>query len=192
MVTEAPQPHRQKGWWYRRVAREADRNMLGTGERIGNIVGIFFVLLFFVILIDIQTSGAGFFTEKFGPLEQLLLYGSLLYGIFPALLRAFTANRNLGRLADVIGSVLFVIATTYLLAVFPFDVPSLLDYLLGPVSGAFLWITNDLVKDIMLLSIIISVVSLAYNLVQYLAVREELRWRRLRGAAFPATGDNRP
>ncbi len=183
MVTEAPSPPLPLGWWHRAVAREADRNSIGTGERIGNIIGIFFILLFFLILLDIQFSGAGFFTDGFGPLEMALLYGSLLYGVFPSLLRAFTANRNLGRLADIIGSVIFVVAASYLLAVFPFDVPSLLDYLFGSASEAFFWVTNELMRTVLLLAIIVSVISAAYNVVLYLAVRDALSGRRVEGTA---------
>lgn len=183
MVTQAPPPPQPLGWWHRTVAREAARNRIGTGERIGNIVGIFFILLFFLILIDIQISGAGFFTDGFGPLEQVLLYGSLLYGIFPSLLRAFTANRNLGRLADIIGSVIFIIAASYLLLVFPFDVPSLLDYLFGSASEAFFWVTNELVKVVLLLAILVSVISTAYNVVLYLAVRDALMGRQAEATA---------
>jgi hypothetical protein len=178
MATEAPQPH-PIGWWHRTIAREADRNRIGTGERIGNLIGIFFILLFFTVLIDVQVSEVGFFTGEFGPLEQLLLYGSLLYGIFPALLKAFTANRNLGRLAEIIGSIIFVIAAGYLLAVFPFDVPSLMDYLFGPAGGAFFWITNDLAKMVILFAIVVTMISLAYSVIVYLAVRNELSERRI-------------
>jgi hypothetical protein len=186
MVTQTPPP--PLGWWHRTVAREADRNRLGTAERIGNVIGIFFVLLFFIILIDIQVSGSGFFTDAFGPLEQVLLYGSLLYGVFPSLVRAFTSDRNLGRLADIIGSVIFVAAASYLLWVFPFDVPSLLDYLLGPASEAFPWITNELARAVLLLGIVISIISAAYNVVLYLAVRDELKGRTQGTAPRPGAG----
>lgn len=187
METAVPQPQ-PVGWWRRTVAREADRNRLGLGERIGNIIAIFFILLFFLILIDIQVSGAGFFTSAFGPLEQLLFYGSLLYGVFPSLLRMFTANRNLGRLADIIGSVIFIAAASYLLLVFPFDVPSLMDYVFGSASSAFFWVTNGLAKALMLLAIVVSVLSMAYNVVLYLGVREELRWRTLGAASVQNPG----
>jgi hypothetical protein len=185
MVTEVS-PALPSGWWRRTVAREADRNRLGLGERIGNIIGIFFILLFFLILIDIQLSGVGFFTDQFGPLGLVLFYGSLLYGIFPALLRAFTANRNLGRLADLVGSLIFVVAAIYLVVVFPFDVPSLLDYVFGPAGDAFSWITNELVRMVLLFALLVTVVSASYNAALYLSVRNELK-RRQASAPGPGT-----
>ena len=67
-------PAQPTGWWRRTVGRETGRNTIGLGERIGNIIGIFFVLLFFLVLIDVQVSGVGFFTDKSGPEAQFLLY----------------------------------------------------------------------------------------------------------------------
>jgi hypothetical protein len=175
MVAEASPSDHVQGWWHRTVVREAGRNTIKMGERIGNIIGIFFILLFFLILIDVQVSGIGFFTSKFGPLEQFLFYGPLLYSIFPSLLRVFTANKNLARLADIIGSVFFIIAAIELLYVFPFDFPSLVDYLFGPASDALFWVTNDLARVVIEIGILVSVVSAAYNVMLYFSVREELR-----------------
>lgn len=187
MVTEVPQDRPSMGWWHSMVAREADRNKVMMGERIGNIIGIFFILLFFLILVDVQVSGVGFFTNRFGPLEEVLFYGPLLYGIFPSLLRAFTANKNLGRLADLIGSTFFVVAAIELLYVFPFDFPSLVVYLFGPASGALSWVTNDLARVVIGIGALISAVSVGYNAAKCLAVRKELRarqavnWKRAQG-----------
>jgi hypothetical protein len=184
-------PGQPTGWWRRTVAREARRNSIGLGERIGNIIGVFFVLLFFLVLIDVQVSGVGFFTDGFGPEAQFLLYGSLLYGIFPALLRAFTADRNLGRLADIAGSVFTIAAGAYLYLVFPFDVPSLITYIFGPAGDVFSWVTNDLMKTVLLFAVAVSAISAAYNVVLYLSVREELRGRREAGAGTSSFGPGR-
>ncbi|MBI0582958.1 MAG: hypothetical protein ISF22_01890 [Methanomassiliicoccus sp.] len=178
-MTAEPVPTSPPGsWWQRTVFQEAGRERLGMGERIGSVIGIVFILFIFAVLIDIQMSGVGFFTDEFGPLEQVALYGSLLYGIFPGLIRAITASRNLGRLADIIGSVIFIIAASYLLVVYPFDVTKLVNYLTGPLSGVFFWLTNELARFIMQFAIVVSVFSAIYNTIMYLAVREELRGRR--------------
>lgn len=182
MATEVSQPGHPMDWWHRTVVREADRNTIRTGERIGNIVAIFFIVLLFLILVSVQAGGVGFFTDAFGPLEQVLFYGSLLYGIFPSLVRTFTANKNLGRLADIGGSVLFIVAALWLLYVFPFDLPALVDYLLGPFSSAFVWATNDLARLVLEVGLFISVISVVYNAALYLSVRGELRDRKAAGA----------
>lgn len=185
MVTETSPADPVQSWWHRTVFREADHNKIKMGERIGNIIGIFFILLFFLILIDVQVSGIGFFTSKFGPLEQFLFYGPLLYSIFPSLLRVFTANKNLARLADIIGSAFFIVAAIELLYVFPFDFPSLVDYLFGPVSGALFWVTNDLARVVIEIGILVSAVSAAYNIVLYFSVRQEMRARASGAAGAP-------
>lgn len=162
--------------------READRERVGMGERIGGAIGAIFIVIIFVLLIDIQNQEVGFFTAEFGPLEQVLFYGSLLYGLFPNLLRLITGSRNLGRLADAIGSVIFVIAGSYLLIIFPFDFPALVQYLFGSASSAFSWITNDLVKLVWMIGIVISALSAAYNIPLFVSVHRELRSRRYAAA----------
>jgi hypothetical protein len=170
------------GWWRKRVFREADRERVGMGERIGGAIGAFFIVLVFVLLIDIQNQDVGFFTAEFGPLEQALFYGSLLYGLFPNLLRLITGSRNLSRLADAVGSIIFVIAGSYLLIVFPFDFPALVQYLFGSASSAFSWITNDLVQVVWMIGIVISALSAAYNIPLFVSVHRELRSRRYAAA----------
>jgi hypothetical protein len=146
------------------------------GERIGNIIAMFFIVFIALIFINIQLQGQGFFTADFGPLEQLLFYGSLLFGVIPAFIRAATGRRNLGRLADLFGSVVFIVAASYLLVTFPFDFSSLLSLLPFAVSTNASWL-NDLFRALFELAIFISAITLVYNAILYIAVRKELRAR---------------
>lgn len=170
------------------MLREANRERLGLGERLGNIIALFFILLVFIILIDIQMSDVGFFTTEFGPLEELVFYGSFLYGVFPCLIKLFTGSRNLGRLTDVIGSIIFVGAGTYLLSVFPFDFTTLPEYLFGAASGALFWLTNELVMALWGLAIVISAISAVYNAILFAGVSRELARRRNAPEPTPLMG----
>jgi hypothetical protein len=183
MVQETPLPYSQPSWWHRKVVKEADRDPLRMGERIGNIIAMFFIVFFVLVLIDIQITNYGFFTTKFGPFEQLLFYGSLLFGLIPSFLRAATGRRNLGRLADLFGSVVFVVVAIYLLMTFPFDFTRLVDLLPSAVRSSFDWFTNDLVRLLWELAIVVSVISLVYNAILYVSVRKELRARGSRSVA---------
>jgi flagellar biosynthesis protein FlhB len=171
-------PYPPQDWWHRKVVKEADHDILKMGERIGNIIAMFFIVFVVLIFINIQVQGYGFFTTKFGPVEQLVFYGSLLFGGIPSFIRAATGRRNLGRLVDLVGSVLFIVAAIYLLAVFPFDFTHLLDFLPSSVRPEFSWFNNDLFRLLFELAIVISVISLVYNAILYLSVRRELRTRR--------------
>jgi hypothetical protein len=178
MAQETITSYSRPSWWHRKVVKDADRDRLRLGERIGNIIAMFFIVLFVVILINIQVQDYGFFTTKFGPLEELLFYGSLLFGLIPSFIRAATGRRNLGRLADLFGSALFIGVAVYLLMTFPFDFTRLLDLLPSTIRPGFSWFTNDLVRLLLELAIVVSVISLAYNAILYVSVRKELRTRR--------------
>lgn len=169
------------GWWNNIVKKEADRDRLGTGERLANMIGIFFIIVVAIIFLDVQTGGHGFFTDSFGPLEQLAFYGSLFYGIVPILVRALIGRRNLARLADAIGSVVFVLSWSYLLTVFPFDFSALWDYLPTALGAALSWVSDDMIRLLLVVGIIISVFTAVYNLFLYWEVRHELRGRSREG-----------
>lgn len=178
-MVQEPRPMPSPGNWWRRIAvKEADRDRIGTGERIGSLIGIIFIIIVAFIFLDVQGRDDVFFTDAFGPVEQVAFYGSLLYGIVPGLIRAIIGQRNLGRLADVIGSLVFALAWMYLLTVFPFDFSQLWDYLPEPLGSALSWVSDDLIKLVMAVGIIISIISAVYNLALYLEVRRELRRRR--------------
>lgn len=182
MAQETVTAYPRTSWWHRKVVKEADHDLLRMGERIGNIIAMFFIVLVVLIFINIQIQGQGFFTASFGPLEQLLFYGSLLFGVIPSFIRAATGGRNLGRLVDLFGSVVFIVAASYLLVTFPFDFASLLSLLPFTVSMDASWL-NGLFRLLFELSIAITAISLAYNTVLYISVRKELRARRAGVAA---------
>ncbi len=182
MAQETVTPYPRTSWWHRKVVKEADRDPLRMGERIGNVIAMFFIVLVALIFIDIQVQGQGFFTADFGPLAQLLFYGSLLFGLIPSFIRAASGRRNLGRLADLFGSVVFIVAVSYLLVTFPFDFASLLSLLPSTMSIDASWL-NNLFRALFELSIVISAITLVYNAILYISVRKELRVRRAGVAA---------
>lgn len=177
MTQETVPAYTPMSWWQRHVSREANRDLLKLGERIGNVVAIAFIVIFAVILIDFQVSNNGFFTASFGPVEQFLFYGSLLYGIIPSLVRAATGRRNLGRFADLFGSLFSIIALSYFLVTFPFDFTALLNYLPANIRPSFDWFTNDLVKLLFMLGIVVTAITMVYNAILFVFVRQELKVR---------------
>ncbi len=123
-----------------------------------DVVGVLLVLFF----IAHQMSSTGFFTEKFGPLEMFLLYGSLFYWIFTCaiLLLGF---KNPSRDLDSFGGLIFVTITfAWLLAVFPFEFAHVADAL--PASLRFLlqWISNNIARGLMVLGFILHLVLSIY------------------------------
>jgi hypothetical protein len=178
-MTQEPIPaYTPMSWWQRKVSKEADRDILKMGERIGNVIAIVLIVVFALILIDFQLSDNGFFTSAFGPVEQVLFYGSLLYGIVPSLMRAAVGKRNQGRFADLFGSLFSIIVLSYFLVTFPFDFTVLLGYLPASIQPAFSWFTNDLVRVLFMVGIVVTAITLVYNTVLYVFVRRELNIRK--------------
>ncbi len=173
---QQPMPDRWHGWG-RYVSKEADRDRLGLLERLGNVLGPIITVAVALLFLDVQAKDLGFFTSGFGTTEQLAFYGSLLFGMVPSLVRAIVGKRNLGRLMDIISSVVFIIAGTYLLTVFPFDFPRLWEYLPTALEAILSWISNDMMKIFLTIAIVITAISTIYNIIMYWEVRRELRSR---------------
>jgi len=163
------------------VRKEADREVIGLGERVGSVVAIPFIVFFVLVLMYIQGRGY-LFTEEFDLVDEVLLYGTILYGIVPNVVRAVTARRNLGRLLDIIGSLLGIVAGIYFLLNWPFDFSTL--YLAFPeeVQFAFMWITDPIAMFLLAVGVVISGFSVVYNGLMYVLVRNELQ-RRSSGSA---------
>ncbi|NLT38555.1 MAG: hypothetical protein GXX95_10435 [Methanomassiliicoccus sp.] len=173
---QRPMPDRGLGWG-RYVSKEADRDRLGLLERLGNVLVPIITVAVALMFLDVQAKDLGFFTSGFGTVEQLAFYGSLLFGMVPSLVRAIIGRRNLGRLMDIISSVVFITAGSYLLTVFPFDFPHLWEYLPTALEAILSWISNDMMKIFLTIAIVITAISTVYNIIMYWKVRRELRSR---------------
>jgi hypothetical protein len=136
---------------------------------------IAFVVIFTLIVLYFiahQLSTTGFFTATFGPLEMVLLYGSLIEWIIVAVLEVF-GRKNLSRNIDAFGGIIFVtIGGVWLFVVFPFDfayfadvLPDLLKFLVG-------WISNDIARVLLVLWIIVNLFAAVYYGILRVLVRK--------------------
>lgn len=143
-------------WMDATAKREATRDKLKAGDVIGEGVAIAVMTAFLLFLVANQTEQTGFFTSAFGPVEMLAFYGSILYGYLPPILRILLRRRNKVRPFEVIGSGILIIATSYLLAIFPFEfahLPALLPQWLHFIID---WVTNDVARVLLVLAIVVS------------------------------------
>ena len=111
----------ESSWTESIAKREAARDVMRNGERVGEAFAILFfylVILFFVVN---QVDDTGFFTTGFGSTEMVLFYGGLIFGMIAPILRLILGRRNKVRPVELISNGFFVIAASYLLSVFPFD-----------------------------------------------------------------------
>lgn len=177
-IMEGTGPAAPSTWWQRTVSKEADRERLGRGERVGNVIAIIFIALFALAVRFLQEGWlSGFFAPAFGMVEQAAFYGSMLFGTVPSFARALTGRRSAGRLMDILGSAVFVAAWSYLLAVFPFDFGWLVALLPADVPPSLGGAANGLFRLAVVIAMIVSVIGAAYSTIMHIYVRQELRRR---------------
>jgi len=143
-------------------------------ERVGNAVAVVVNILVILYFVAHQTWSTGFFTSKFGTLEAFLFYGVLIYQIVPTTLKALFGRKNLARLFDMIGSVLFTVVLAWLFVVFPFDFAYFADVLPDFLRFLLQWISNDIARVLMVLGLIVAPVMALYQGISYMFVRREL------------------
>jgi hypothetical protein len=124
-------------------------------------------LLLFGFLLYHQLANTGFFTEKFTGLEMLCLYGPLLVGISPLLIRAWIGQRNPARPFDATSSLLLAAGSLWLFTVFPFDYSHLADALPGALRFVLAWVTNDIARIVLVLQVVLGLGSAAVTLWRY-------------------------
>ena len=147
------------GW----AERQAQKDVMKTYERAGEIIGLVIVGLVALFFYANQIRATGFFTAAFGPLEAFLLYGSILIGMLPLIVRMGTGHRNVARPAEIVSSLFCIVSAAWLLAVFPFNfahfadlMPSFMQYLLS-------WLTNDIARIFLALGVFGGAVSIIIN-----------------------------
>ena len=162
--------------WTEGIARkEAARDLLGTGERIGEMVAIIMGLIVLLFFVANLTQETGFFTSDFGTAEMVLFFGVLILGMAPPFLRMFLGRRNKVRPVEVVCNLFFIVAATYLLWEFPFDFDHLADILPTNLQFILDWITNDMAMWFMGIIIIIVVIVTVWTAFLYIAVND---WQR--------------
>jgi hypothetical protein len=113
-------------------------------------------------------------------MEMVLFYGVLILGMVPPFLRMFLGRRNKVRPVEIICNLFFIVATTYLLWVFPFDFGHLPDLLPTNLQFILDWITNDIAMWFMGIIIVIVTIVTVWTAFLYIAVND---WQRRNSTA---------
>lgn len=156
---------------YRRPRYARDKNILTIPDRIGEIVGIFFILLFASFFIYHQTRNTGFMTADFGLTATILFYGSFALSIVTNGARAVIGRRDRARPFELASNVFTAIAAFWFLSAFPFNFAHLADPLPSFLRFIISWINNSIGWWIILISAIVSIAVAIAN-----AIRIFLDW----------------
>ena len=156
---------------YRRPRFGREKTVLSIPDRIGEIVGIFFIALFAAFFVYHQTANTGFMTSEFGLTATILFYGSFALSMISPAARAILGRRDTARPFELASNVFTAIAAFWFLSAFPFNFAHLSDPLPTFLRFIISWISNEIGWVIILLSAIISIAVAIAN-----AVRIILDW----------------
>ncbi|MFX0198886.1 MAG: hypothetical protein ACFFCW_22425 [Candidatus Hodarchaeota archaeon] len=162
-----------KSWFSSRVEKELKElaNKARSHTHVA-IAGAVFFILIVLYFIAHQLLSTGFFTAKFGPLEMLFLYGSLMEWIVIAILEAF-GRKDLSRDIDAYGGIIFVtIGGAWLLVVFPFEFIYFANALPDSLRFLVQWISNDIARVIIVLWTIFHLFAAVYYGILRVSVRK--------------------
>ncbi len=152
------------------VARTDDEE-LAPAQRWGELLIVVAMLVLFGFLAYHQFTQTGFFTDAFGPVEMLALYGPILVSFAAPIVRALNGHPNPARPFDVATNLSLALGSLWLFIVFPFDFTHLADALPGVLRLVLSWVTNDLGKVLLMLQVIIGPIAALVTLFKYLAVQ---------------------
>jgi hypothetical protein len=154
--------------WFSRAKIEANKGVPKNERIVG--IGFFFLgsVLMILYLVAHQIFGTGFFTSKFGPIEMFLLYGSWIAWTITSGLEGVFGKRFLSRFFDAFGGIVFiVIATGWLLIVFPFEFNYFADVLPDFFRFLVQWISNEIARVLLILYTIAMGIAAVYAPIAY-------------------------
>lgn len=171
-----------ESWTKRMAKKQADRDRLRNGERIGELFAALVISLIGSYFISLQVDKTGFFTPSFGTLDAVLFYGTMFFGIVPALGRALFGRRNAIRPVDFVGSVLFIVSASWFLTHWAFDFSHFADGLPQSLRFIISWVTDGLAQALLAIALALTVLVAIWTALQYYIVRQELKARKAKAA----------
>jgi hypothetical protein len=139
----------------------------GVAEPLFSAMALVVLGGFFVTHQRLET---GFFTERFGPVEMLCLYGPLALSLAAPLTRALYGQRNPARPVEVVTHLCAALAGLWLVQVFPFDFTHLADVFPAEFQFLLAWISDGIGKFLLLLQVAVGVLAALFTLVTYAMV----------------------
>lgn len=142
-------------------------------DRVTSVAFLVIGALGMLYLVTHQMGSTGFFTEKFGTLEVLILYGYLSQVIISGTLYGLLGRKHLALLFYVFGGLIIaVITNVWLYVVFPFEFTYFADVLPDFLRFLVHWISNDIARMLIVLNIIVHLLGEVYVAILYVYIRK--------------------
>lgn len=164
----------KSNWMRKQVSGAAKKDVIPFPEKVGQIVGMAIIVIIAGFFVKHQNDSTGFFTSEFGTGETIIFYASLLFGLVTASAKIVLGRKNRARPVEMVGNMLWIVASVWLLIVFPFDFNYLPDVLPEYLQPLLDWISNDLGKIFLVLGIIGGFIALFVTTMLYILVGKKL------------------
>ncbi|HQN75295.1 MAG TPA: hypothetical protein PLR51_04320 [Methanomassiliicoccales archaeon] len=160
--------------------KEAEKDKLNDAERALQLVSWIFTAIAAWFLLAHWTGDTGFYTSEFGQLDALVLFGPLLFGLLPPLVRTLRGRKSVSRPWDIFGSLLFVLSSAYFLCAFPFDMGFFAVPLPEGMRSLVDWVTEDIAKVVLAIGAVGGTFGIGWTTLTYFKVKEILENRTKR------------
>ena len=155
------------------IEKKNDQETLSLLPRMAEAIFVICMILLFGFLLSHQINNTSFFTEKFSALEMFCLYGPLIFGMSPLVIRAWTGQRQLARPFEAATSLFLALGSLWLVIVFPFNYAHLGAVLPESLRFTVAWVTDDIARIVLLLQVVISPISALLTFWKYLSIRQQ-------------------
>jgi hypothetical protein len=151
-----------------RISKTAEREIgdeIESDDRSSSVAIIVFCGVLGLYFLAHQIWSTGFYTEKFGTLEMIMLYGPLVFWIATSTF-ILVGWKNPSRNLDSFGGLFFAtFCIIWLLVVFPFEFTHFADVLPGSLRFLLGWISDDVARVIMVLEILVHLIFGVYSFI---------------------------
>jgi len=161
-------------WMRKLVSNTTKKDMIPRPDKIGQVIGMAVIVVFVAFFVKHQTDSTGFFTSEFGTAEMVIFYAAALFGLITGTAKIIIGRKNRVRPIEMVGYLLWIAASVWLLAVFPFDFAHLADVLPGALQPLLDWVSNDFARIILVLSVIGGLIALFFTTMLYIFVGRRL------------------
>ncbi len=150
---------------------KTDNEILASWQRWGGLATVACMLVLLGFFAFHQLANTGFFTDRFGSLEMLALYGPILLSFAAPIARAIGGRQNSGRPFEAATNVSLAVGSLWLAIVFPFNFAHLADVLPDAIRFVFTWINNDIGRLVLILQVMIGVIVAPLTMFTFFSVR---------------------
>ncbi|HDP96477.1 MAG TPA: hypothetical protein ENN25_02155 [Euryarchaeota archaeon] len=156
------------------VSDAVKKDIIPLPDKIGQVVGMVFIVIFVAFFVKHQTDSTGFFTSEFGTAEAIVFYAAALFGLVTGSAKIVFGRKNRVRPIELIGNILWIVVSVWMLVVFPFDFAHLADVLPEYLQPLLDWVSNDIGRILVVLGTIGGFIALFITSMLYIFVGKRL------------------